>query len=34
VVHGADGHAGGDGHLDLAQVLSGFAQEFFGFPVV
>jgi hypothetical protein len=34
VVHTADGCACGDGHLDLAEVLLGFAEEFFGFAVV
>ena len=30
----ADGRAGGDGRLDLAEVLLGFPEEFFRFAVV
>ena len=34
VVHVADGSAGGDGSLDLAEVFLGFAKEFLGLVVV
>ena len=34
VEHGADGRASGDGRLDLAEVLLGLAQEFFGLTVL
>jgi hypothetical protein len=34
VVHVADGRAGCDGHLDLAEVLLGFSEKFFCFGVI
>ena len=34
VVHIADGSAGGDGSLDLAEVFLGFAEEILGLAVV